>query len=290
MAAEVDGIALIGGNGTMHLANKLHQSAVRHHDSLCVVGVPKTVDNDLAGTDHAPGYPSAARFLVQAVSALALDQQAMISIEQVRIVETLGRRTGWLALATLLSRDATGAPHLVYVPERPFDETNFLDDVSAGIERFGWVLVVVAEGISAPMSSTQFDNPVFDRPVSGGVALRMSRLVEDRLGVGSRAEVLGLVQRCATWAISAVDREEAHAVGAEAARLLRSGKSGVMMALPERRPGDRASSVPIAVPLGDVAGQTRLVPSQWVPEPNGDSREFVEWLKPLVGGIEAEDA
>ncbi|HMK62732.1 MAG TPA: 6-phosphofructokinase, partial [Acidimicrobiales bacterium] len=291
VSAGVDGLALIGGNGTMHLADRLHRIGARRPGRrLSVVGVPKTVDNDVAGTDHSPGYPSAARFLVQAVSALAVDQQAMVSIEQVRVVETLGRRSGWLALATLLARRAAaGAPHLVYLPERPFEEASFLDDVSTSVDRHGSVLVVVAEGTAPGTGRSRFDNPVFDRPLSGGVALSMAKLVEERLGLGSRAEVLGLVQRCATWAVSAVDRQQAHLLGAEAARRLLDGDGGVMVALPKRHGTDRVLSAPISVPLRDVAGRTNGVPPQWVPAPDGDAEEFLQWLTPLVDEAGAEE-
>ncbi|HXX91509.1 MAG TPA: 6-phosphofructokinase [Acidimicrobiales bacterium] len=287
VARRVDGLALIGGNGTMFLANELHRRALGRDLALCVVGVPKTVDNDLTGTDHAPGFPSAARFLAQTVRALALDLRAMTSIEEVRFVETLGRNSGWLALATLLARaDAGGAPHLVYVPERPFDEGSFLGDVRDAVDRHGAALVVVAEGTAGPTDESPFDHPVFDRPVHGGVVSTMARLVEERLGFGTRTEVLGLIQRCASWAVSAVDRSEAQVLGAEGARLLRRGVSGVMVALPERHPGDPPAAAPTTVLLADVAGRTRPVPSHWVPTPEGGASEFVDWLRPLVGRLQ----
>ncbi|HMK99516.1 MAG TPA: 6-phosphofructokinase [Acidimicrobiales bacterium] len=291
LSAGVDGLALIGGNGTMYLADQLDRTAARRPGQrLSVVGVPKTVDNDVAGTDHSPGFPSAARFLGQAVCALALDQRAMVSIEQVRVVETLGRDSGWLALSTLSARPvAGGAPHLVYLPERPFDEASFLDDVSSNVARHGSVLVVVAEGTSTGTGPSQFDNPVFDRPLSGGVAPGLAKLVEERLGLGCRAEVLGLLQRCATWAVSAVDRQEAYTLGAEAARRLLGGDSGVMVGLPERGGGPPAATAPTVVPLGDVAGRTKRVPSKWVPAPEGESEEFLQWLTPLVADGEADD-
>jgi ATP-dependent phosphofructokinase / diphosphate-dependent phosphofructokinase len=290
-AMGVDGVALIGGNGTMFLANELHGRVLQRHLAMSVVGVPKTVDNDLAGTDHAPGFPSAARFLAQAVRALALDLRAMTSIEQVRVVETLGRNSGWLALATLLARGAAGgAPHLVYVPERPCNEESFLRDVRRAVDRHGAALVVVAEGTAGLGESSPFDHPVFDRPVRDGAASAMAGLVEEHLGFGTRAEVLGLIQRCASWAVSTVDRSEARVLGAEGARLLRRGVSGVMVALPERHPGEPPATTPTTVPLAEVAGRTRPVPSHWVPTPEGDAFEFVDWLRPLVGGREEPGA
>lgn len=288
-AAGVDGVALVGGDGTMVLAHELHRRAVRRRRTLSVVGVPKTVDNDITGTDHAPGFPSAARFGIQAVAALAVDQQAMASIEPVRVVETLGRRTGWLAMATVLARPRTGgAPHLVYVPERPFDDDRFLADVGDALARHGHVLAVVAEGVADPSVAGPFDRPVYDRPLHGGVAHRLTALVEARLGVGSRAEVLGLVQRCAWWAVSPTDRDEAAAAGAEGAHLLRQGVGGVMVSLPKRRPGAAPGGPLPAVPLEEVAGRSRAVPPAWVPAAGDEAPGFAAWLDPLVGDVGPE--
>lgn len=279
----IDGIALIGGNGTMFLADQLHRRALASGSGLAVVGVPKTVDNDLLGTDHAPGFPSAARFLVEATRDLALDHLSMSSIEQVRIVETLGRASGWLAVATVLARRATGgAPHLVYVPERPFDEKEFLDRVQRTVCERGQAFVVVAEGVAGPRGPGLFDRVVYDKPMTGGVAQSLAESVRTNFGYGVRAEVLGLVQRCASWAVTRADRREARDLGAEAARLLRRQMSGVMVALPDRRSAESASMV--TAPLELVAGKTRSVPDRWIPDGATEvDAGLVDWLGPLVG-------
>lgn len=285
-AADVGGLALIGGNGTMRLADELHRRTAQRGRGPAVVGVPKTVDNDVDGTDHAPGYPSAARFLVEAVWALALDLAAMTSIEQVRIVETLGGRAGWLALATLAARHLTGgAPHLVYLPERPFDDGAFLADVERSVAAHGAAFVVVAEGIAGPGRPSRFERPDYNRPASGGVACELAALVREHLGHGTRADVLGAVQRCAPWTVSPIDRAEARAMGQAAARLLRRGEGGKMLALLARRPGEPGGAEPVTVPLSAVAGQTRVVPARWVPAAAEPSEDFVAWLRPLLGDL-----
>jgi 6-phosphofructokinase len=282
--AKVDGLCLIGGEGTMTLALQLDEHLRRAGAKVNVVGVPKTVDNDLDGTDHAPGYPSAARFVVQAIAGLAFDLMAMTSIEQVRVVETLGRRTGWLALAALAARKLTwGAPHLIFVPERPFSQKDFLDQVESVVARRGHALVVVAEGVRVGPYPSPFDQAIFDRPITGEAGTLLAGLVRDSLGCGARAEVLGVLQRCASFATSDVDFEEAHLLGVEAARCLRSGRGGVMVALATRRPGHKGPGPISSVPLATVAGHNRFVPEPWLPEPGGDADEFVSWLRPLLG-------
>jgi len=285
--AGVEGLALIGGNGTMRLASELHRRAVQGSHPISIVGLPKTVDNDLEGTDHAPGFPSAARFLVRTVRDLDLDHRAMTSIEPVRIVETLGRRTGWLALATLTARASTGgAPHLVYVPERPLNTETFLADVESTVRRHGRALVVVAEGVSGPSIPGLFDRDAYNRPISGGVSRALADLVRDHLGYHARAEVLGLIQRCSSDAVSPVDRREAHAVGVDGARLLRKGEGDIMVGLAPRQPGESAEVTRLTTtPLSEVAGHTRAVPPAWVPEPAGDAPDLVAWVRPLLGDL-----
>lgn len=285
--AGVDGLALIGGNGTMRLASELHRRAVQRPHPILILGLPKTVDNDLEGTDHSPGFPSAARFLVRSLHDLDLDHRAMTSIEPVRIVETLGRRTGWLALATLTARSSSSeAPHLVYVPERPLIAEAFLADVASTVSRHGRALVVVAEGVSGPSIPGLFERDAYDRPISGGASRVLAEMVRDRLGLEARAEVLGLIQRCSSDAVSPVDRREAHAVGVEGARLLREGAGNVMVGLPPRRPGEPAAAAELTTtPLAKVASRTRAVPPAWVPEAAGDAPDLVDWVRPLLGDV-----
>jgi len=278
----INGIALIGGNGTMYLADQLQKRFETAESRIAVAGVPKTVDNDLLGTDHSPGFPSGARFLLQAVRDLDFDHQAMLSIEQVRIVEVLGRRTGWLAVASTLARRSADGPHLVYVPEAPFDEVAFLKEVEATVLDRGRAFVVVSEGLSRDHEPGRFASMVYDRPMAGGVAHVLAESVRSNLGYGVRAEVLGVVQRCASWAVSRRDRLEARELGAEAARLLLEGVGGKMVGLAEGPSAGCSSTV--TVDLGEVAGKTRPVPAKWLPGVAGQiDPSFADWLRPLLG-------
>lgn len=283
LGSGIDGIAFIGGNGTMYLADQLQKRFEAAGSGVAVAGVPKTVDNDLLGTDHSPGFPSGARFLLQAVRALDLDHQAMSSIEQVRIVEVLGRRTGWLAVASTLARRSADGPHLVYVPEAPFDEMAFLKQVEATVLDRGRAFVVVSEGLSRDDGPGRFASMVYDRPMAGGVGHVLAESVRSSLGFGVRAEVLGVVQHCASWAVSRRDRFEARELGDEAAHLLLEGIGGKMVGLAEG-PSSGCSST-VTVDLGEVAGKTRPVPAKWLPGVAGQiDPSFADWLRPLLGG------
>lgn len=292
----VSGLAVVGGNGTMQCCQRMVERAKALGAPLAVVGVPKTIDNDLQGTDRSPGYLSAAAFVIDMVVNLAFDHRAMQSIEQVRVVETLGRNTGWLAMSSLLARHVTGAePHLVVVPERPFDSQVFADDVERVLADRGRAFVVVAEGAAGSLLADRFDVPAYDRPVEGGVAHVLADHLRRQLGVTARAEVPGLIQRCSALLASPVDRHDARAVGASAARRLAEGLSEVMVAIDgtggscegaaeEALPGrcDVGGRV-TTVPLAHVAGRTRHVPSAWLADwgAAGDG-QFCSWLGPLV--------
>lgn len=301
-AQGVSGLAVVGGNGTMAYCQRLLSRAESIGIPVRVVGVPKTIDNDLCGTDHSPGFASAATFVVEMVTDLAFDHRAMRSIEQVRIIETLGRNSGWLALSSLLARRSTGSePHLVYLPERPFDEGQFLDQVNQQVSTNGQALVVVAEGAAANLVDDRFERVAFDRPIEGGVARVLADRLRDALGLTVRAEVPGLIQRCSSRHVSVRDRREAAAVGGEAARLLASGHTGVMVTLGRHteaglpssaaaegfgsgsRPNARSDGDLGKVRLSDVAGRTRRVPPEWVPaSAAADSPAFVAWLAELL--------
>ncbi|HEX4213062.1 MAG TPA: diphosphate--fructose-6-phosphate 1-phosphotransferase [Candidatus Dormibacteraeota bacterium] len=281
---NVTHLALAGGNGTMLLADRIGEEAAARGHELRVVGIPKTVDNDLFGTDHCPGYPSAARFLARSVRDMALDHSAFHSIEPVRIVETFGRDAGWLAYAAAASKREEGdAPHLVYPPEQGYDEESFLVDVESSVDARGLATVVVAEGFAGELIDNAFKTAVFDRPLTGGVARLLADVVERRLGLRTRADVLGTVQRCASYAVSRLDREEAREAGHVAAELLADGVSGVMVGI-HRSEGEPYRSEMVPVPLAEVGGRNRRLPAEWVVEPDQAPAAFQRWLKPLIAG------
>src|SRR5579875_1042800 len=270
---RVTHLVLIGGDGTMALARALCHAA---GGDLAVVGVPKTVDNDLAGTDHAPGFPSAARFLRLVLPGLAFDQQAMRGLEPVRIIETLGRNSGWLAAAAATAAGPDGAPHLVFTPEQALTPESMLALIDQKLKERGWVFAVLAEGASRALSGQDFAVPNHRRPLYGGAARRLARLVEHSLGVAARGEVLGIAQRATAALASPRDRREAHRVGTIAVQLLADGIRDVMVSL-------QADGSVGSVPLERVAGRARPLPSRWIPAPEGIPTDFRHWIELLAG-------
>lgn len=276
VAHDVVGLALHGGNGTMSLALALSRRAADRGHHLAVVGVPKTVDNDLVATDRAPGYASAARFVARAVRDLADDQRAMGGLEDVRLVETLGRDVGWVAMASHLARREGVAPHLVLVPERPDSVDGVVEQVIELRRLHGPVTVVVAEGALPELLGHTFQQPTYDRPLLGGVSRLLADRLRDAAGHVVRADVLGMIQRSATAQVSPADRRDADAVGKAAARVLADDRPGVMVGL------DRHGAT-TTVPLETVAGTSRPVPACWLgPDPTSCPTDFLDWLAPLV--------
>ena len=278
----ISGIAIIGGNGSMSLAKALGDVANTAGTGLAVVGVPKTVDNDLDGTDHSPGFLSAATCLLALVADLDLDHAAMTSIEAVRIIETLGRGVGWLAASAWMDgRAAPVGPHIILLPEHRFDDSQLLALIEDSLIRNGRALVVVAEGAAESVSGGVFSQAVFDRPLQSRVGESIGDLVRQGLGVTCRVEVPGLLQRCCSWAVSSLDREEARALGKFSAELLLEGASEVMTALGpiDGRPLTRRLAT---VELERVANRTRPLPPEWIPPLDMPSPGFLQWVEPML--------
>ena len=226
-----------GGNGTMDTCGKIYQACVKSgiHE-VRVVGIPKTIDNDIAITDHTPGFGSAARYLAASVREIAADVRSLPI--HVCVVEALGRNAGWITAASALARDKEGdAPHLIYVPERPFNEEEFLEDVSRLYEKLGGVVVVASEGLKNA-DGTPIVEPIFktERAIYyGDVGTHLANLVVKKLGIKARSEKPGLCGRASIAWQSPVDRLEAQQAGEEALRRALAGQTGVMVGI-ERVP------------------------------------------------------
>ncbi|NLX57932.1 MAG: diphosphate--fructose-6-phosphate 1-phosphotransferase [Phycisphaerae bacterium] len=285
---------LIGGNDTMDTIHRVTAYANSQGYDLIGVGVPKTVDNDLFGTDHTPGYGSAARYV--ALSALEAGRLArdMQRVDQFVIYQSIGRDAGWLtAAAALAKRSEADAPHLVYLPERVFDRDRFLADVEQAHKQYGYVSIFCGEGIKyadgTPVSASQtrdkFANVEYGAMGGSSVAMNLHRMIADRFGWRGEFQITESLCMCAIDRAVTLDLDEAYACGREAARLAGQGQGGVMVTLVRESNAPYRSTTGTA-PLADVAVRAKPMPDAFINEAgNMPTEAFVEYLRPLVGPL-----
>ncbi len=288
-AHHIESLLLIGGNGTMAAAHRIAQSAPEIH----VVGVPKTVDNDLAGTYVAPGYGSAARYVAESVRDAGLDLRAMATFEDVVVIELMGRHAGWLGASAALARiDAADPPHLILLPEAPVDEAYLLERVRAVHGAKGICLIAAAEG-----AADHEGNYLAEKLGSGGkdgsgqhvlsmgagVAAYLAALVQEKLGLRCRQLRPNTLQRATSaLAVAEVDRTIAQMAGAAAADAALAGQSDVLAGL-TLHDGFWGTQT---VPLADVVGRTITVPRTMISDDGLDvTDEFVAYAAPLIGAM-----
>ena len=275
-----------GGNGSMGTASQIECLARDHKYELSVVGIPKTIDNDLLETDHAPGYASAARFIACAVRDIGMDNASLPG--QVEFIEILGRNAGWLAAATSLARrNPDDAPHLIYLPEHRLHLDKLCADVENVFRRRGRCVVAVCEG-QLDEKGEPFGADVRSGS-RGSLAMnlghRLAILVSKSLGVRTRSEKPGLLGRASAETVSAVDRQEAYEVGCEAVRLAVSGGAGKMVTLLRAEDGPYQTRLG-ATDLTNVAYRERLFPEPWTTNNGTDiAPAFQAYAEPLVGRI-----
>ena len=274
-----------GGNGSMDACGKVYKACqALGLTDVRVVGIPKTIDNDIAVTDHAPGFGSAARYIAATVSEVSQDVRALPI--HVSVVEAMGRNAGWIAAASALARSGDGdGPDLIYLPERPFIEEEFLADVKALVEKKGGVVVVASEGLTDPEGKPIVE-PIFQvgrATYYGDVSAHLANLVIKKLGYKARSEKPGICGRASIAFQSSVDRDEAVIAGAEAVKAAMEGQTGVMIGF-ERLPGAEYKVKPIRIPIEQVMLTERTMPAEFINERGNDVTDaFVEWCRPLIG-------
>lgn len=271
-----------GGNGSMDTCGKICKAC--GDSGINVVGIPKTIDNDISITDHAPGFGSAARYIAATVREVAQDVKSLPI--HVCVIEAMGRNAGWIAAASALARKKPGdAPHLIYLPERPFDEDEFIEDVKKLHEKLGGVVVVASEGLK-DKEGKPIVPPIFQVGRSlyyGDVSAHLANIIIKRLGIKARNEKPGLCGRASISFQSVVDRNEAVQAGEAAARAAIEGKTGVMVGF-ERIPGENYQCKTILIPIHEVMLHERVMPGSYISARGNDvTDEFVKWCKPLVG-------
>ncbi len=285
---------LIGGNDTMDTIHRVEAYCRDRGYELTGVGIPKTVDNDLFGTDHTPGFASAAWSNILNVMQGGMLARDMKKVDQFVVYQTIGRDAGWLAAATAVARrEEDDAPHLIYTPEHHFVKEQFLADVDHCITRYGWVSVVCGEGIkyadgspvSASVVKDKFSNTEFGAMGGASVGLTLHRMISSEMGLRGEFQITeSLIMSDFVRALP-VDLDEAYRCGIEAVRLAERGESGFMVSI------DRASDDPYEVtfgkvPLSEVAIAARPMPAEYFnASGNFVTDAFMRYMKPLTGEL-----
>lgn len=287
---------MIGGNDTMDTIHRVVEYANEHGYEMTGVGVPKTVDNDLYGTDHTPGYPSAARYVALSVQQGALLARDMQRVDQFTIFQTVGRSAGWLpAAAACVRQKSSDAPHIILCPEHPFDRGRFLSAVSDVQQKRGFVSIVCGEGITnpdgSPVSASEtkdkFDNVEFGAMGGASVGMQLHRMICDEFGWRGEFQVTESLQMCAADRAVKQDITNAYACGREAVRLALAGEGGVMVTIERTsKPGDPLEIEHGTVPLSEVANHERPMPANFFTKDGMNvSRKFLDYAKPLIGEV-----
>lgn len=273
-----------GGNDSMDTCNKIYQLATQSGYELRVIGIPKTIDNDLAVTDHCPGFGSAAKYA--AVSALEIAQDASALPIHVVVMELMGRNAGWITAASALFADKMPCEHLVYLPEVAFDKTAFLVAVKEKFAKGKGLLVTISEGIHYADGSPVADSGVVDgfgHKVPGGAAQTLCDMIMAETGLKARSEKPGLLGRVSVALMSPVDQREAEEAGAVAVRSAVEGKTGFMVGFQVDRAPAYACKTCL-IPLEDVANAEKKFPLGWIGQ-DGCSidKAFIDYCLPLLG-------
>lgn len=277
-----------GGNDSMDTCNKVSKYMKRVGYPCRIIGVPKTIDNDLVGTDHCPGYGSAAKFIATVCAELRQDTQ-VYQHPTVNIVEIMGRHAGWLAGSAALAGVVGQGPDLVYLPERNFSMEAFLKDVRRAVQNRGSCVVAVSEGIH--YADGTYINEVktaaadgFGHVQLGGLGVQLAEEVKTKLGYKARGIELSLLQRCAAHIASQTDIDEAYAAGQAAVETALAGGTDQMIGF-ARTPGAAYHCTPIAVNLSEVANAEKKVPLDWINAAgNGVNQQFIDYALPLIQG------
>ena len=274
-----------GGNDSMDTCNKISILAEKEGLDLKVIGIPKTMDNDLAFTDNCPGFGSAARYAAINASELALDANGLPI--HVVVLELMGRNAGWVTAASALAARATNCEVLTYLPEKLVDIDVMLKDIENAYAKGHGCLVTVSEGLCGLDGNPLADSGIVDgfgHKVPGGVGDFISRQIMQKIGLKSRAEKPGLIGRTSIAYQSEVDRQEAYAVGKRAVEAAAEGKTGFMVAIKADRSKGFSYTLDL-VPLADVANVEKKFPLEWIEGTNKISDEFFKYADPLIGEI-----
>ena len=279
-----------GGNDSMDTCNKISRYMQAHDWECRVMGVPKTIDNDLFGTDHCPGYASAAKYIATSCMEVSKDCRVYDN-GTITVIEIMGRHAGWLAGSAALATYCGSGPDLVYLPEVDFDMERFFADVHRVYEQKNSVLIAVSEGIhytdgsfvsEAKASATDG----FGHAQLGGLAARLAQALKEREHAKVRGIELSLLQRAGAHLASQTDIDEAFSAGKTAVEAAIAGETGKMVALMREMVDGKYTCRMELIPLADVANYEKKVPVEWiVPEGNNVTQDFIDYALPLIQGV-----
>ena len=281
-----------GGNDSMDTCNKISKYLLKSGYECNIIGVPKTIDNDLYGTDHCPGYGSAAKYVATTMMELYLDA-TVYNKGQITIVEIMGRNAGWLTAASALASYKGYGPDLIYLPEQAFDVDKFLTGVKEVADKHnGKCIVALSEGIKTAdgryvveaIASENAAKDSFGHTQLGGVAATLANLVKEKIGGKVRAIEFSLMQRCGAHLASKVDVEEAFNAGKYAVKYACEGETDKMVVF-VRQPGKEYSVKYELMDIEMAANTEKTVPLSWIkPDNSGMTQEFIDYALPLIQG------
>ena len=286
----------IGGNDSMDTVLKLSDYAAKIKSDIRIIGVPKTIDNDLCMIDHTPGFGSAAKYIASTMLEIAHDT-FIYAVKSVTIVEIMGRDAGWLTAASALARKFEhDNPVLIYLPETDFDQDAFIEKVRTSLETTPNLVVCISEGIHDNTGTFIRDKngdyitaskavaDQFGHQQLSGAGKALEFLVKENIGVKVRSIEINVLQRCASHLASATDQSEAFALGEHAVLLAEEGVTASMVTL------TRTSNTPYAVaydhaPIRGIANEAKSIPREWINAHGNDIRqELYNYLYPLIQG------
>ena len=286
---DVRYLLYIGGNDSADTSHRLASAAQRMGYDLQTISIPKTIDNDLPFTDHCPGYGSAARFLALATMDSSMNTISIPSHYPVKVIETMGRDAGWLAASSALGKRAENdPPHIILIPEHPFNANRFLQQVEQAYRKVGYVVIVASETIrdeqgNALGSIGQVGQDAFGHALLSGTAQYLVQLVMQHMKLRARFDKPGDLQRMASNSISRTDRDEAYLVGQMGVRAVLDGENDKMVTLVRHTDGGYSCTTGL-VELAQVADAQRLLPNEYLNEDKTMvTQAFYDYALPLIG-------
>lgn len=289
---EIGYFFYIGGNDSMDTVDKLSSYAKEKGYNTRIMGIPKTIDNDLVATDHTPGYGSAAKYIAASVMEIARDA-AVYDKEIINVVEVMGRHAGWLAAASALAKTDTviGAPDLIYFPEVPFSMEKVLNEIAEAYKENKRMTIVISEGLKdedgnylQDKIATDSVTDAFGHKQMGGLGSYIGEKIQNQICPRVKVIEFNVLQRAAAHFASKTDIDEAYQCGWDAVKYAVQGETGKMIGM-KRISNQPYKMETLPVPVGQVANAEKVVPIEWINEnKNGLTKEGLDYIRPLIEG------